>query len=82
MSKSSQKQREPTPQQRMAAEDQRMSNLAVELGAAGIAVLKESFGFTDEQTARWFDLMIARARAAREAGAAKEVARLKERAQP
>lgn len=45
--------------------DDRLAILAVELGLAGGEVLQEHFGFTQEQTARWLDLMLDRAKVSR-----------------
>ncbi len=42
--------------------DDRLAVLAVELGLAGGEVLQEHFGFTVEQTAKWLDLMLTRAK--------------------
>lgn len=44
------------------ADDDRLAILAVELGLAGGEVLQEHFGFTVEQTAKWLDLMLDRAK--------------------
>lgn len=44
------------------ADDDRLGVLAVELGLAGGEVLQEHFGFTVEQTAKWLDLMLSRAK--------------------
>ena len=44
------------------AENERIALLAVELGLAGGEVLKEEFGFTTEQIARWMDMMLDRAK--------------------
>jgi len=44
-------------------QDDRLAILAVELGLAGGEVLQEHFGFTVEQTARWLDLMLDKAKA-------------------
>lgn len=60
---------QPTVAQVRAEQDQRMANLAMELGVAGVAVLVEEFGFTPEQARRWLDLMLKRAQANRAAGA-------------
>ena len=46
-------------------QDDRLAVLAVELGLAGGEVLQEHFGFTVEQTARWLDLMLDKAKANR-----------------
>lgn len=43
-------------------QDDRLAILAVELGLAGGEVLQEHFGFTVEQTAKWLDLMLDRAK--------------------
>jgi len=40
----------------------RLQILAVELGLAGGEVLKQNFGFTDEQVARWLDAVLDRAK--------------------
>ena len=44
------------------AENERIALLAVELGLAGGEVLKEEFGFTTDQIARWMDMMLDRAK--------------------
>ena len=44
------------------ATDDRLAILAVEIGLAGGEVLQEHFGFTVEQTARWLDLMLDKAK--------------------
>ena len=44
------------------AENERIALLAVELGLAGGEVLKEEFGFTNDQIARWMDKMLDRAK--------------------
>ena len=44
------------------ANDDRLAVLAVELGLAGGEVLQDHFGFTVEQTAKWLDLMLDKAK--------------------
>ena len=44
------------------AKNERIALLAVELGLAGGEVLKEEFGFTNDQIARWMDKMLDRAK--------------------
>jgi hypothetical protein len=48
--------------QRTQPEDDRLSALSIELGLAGIQVLREEFGFTEAQTAEWLEKMLARAK--------------------
>lgn len=43
-------------------DDDRLAILAVELGLAGAEVLQEDFGFTQEQTAKWLDVMLSKAK--------------------
>lgn len=43
-------------------DDDRLSALAIELGLAGLQVLREEFAFSEEQAAEWLEKMIARAR--------------------
>jgi len=45
-----------------AQAEQRLSNLAIELGAAGVQTLMEDFGWGQEQAGQWLDKMLARAR--------------------
>jgi hypothetical protein len=47
--------------QKQNNDDGRLSALAIDLGLAGIQVLREEFGFTEAQTAEWLEKMIARA---------------------
>ena len=42
--------------------DDRLAVLAVELGLAGGEVLQEYFGFTTDQTAKWLNLMLDKAK--------------------
>jgi len=53
------------------ATDDRLAILAVEIGLAGGEVLQEHFGFTVEQTARWLDLMLDKAKVNRARALAK-----------
>lgn len=45
----------------------RLSNLAMELTLAGGQVLREDFGFDEQQVNLWLDKMLARARTNRDA---------------
>ncbi len=42
-------------------EDPRLSTLAIELGLAGVQVLREEFGFDEARAGEWLEKMIARA---------------------
>lgn len=74
------KPKQPTIQHLQQAADQRLANLAMELGVAGTQVLIESFGFTPAQAESWFDQTLARAKANRTTSANLVITNLQERA--
>lgn len=76
------KPKQPTIQQAQQAADQRLANLAMELGIAGSQVLIESFGFTPAQAESWFDQMLARAKVNRMTSANLVIADLQKQATP
>jgi hypothetical protein len=43
-------------------DDGRLSALAIELGLAGLQVLREEFAFSEEQATEWLEKMLARAK--------------------
>lgn len=49
-----------------SAIDQRLGVLAQELAYAGAQVLREQFGFSEEQATAWVDAMLKQAKANRE----------------
>ena len=63
MTSKGRRQHQPRPQMITKARAERIAgNVAIEMGIAGAQVLREAFGFDEEQVKRWIDLTLERAK--------------------